>query len=91
MQNKEKKILISWADIEERCFIVQMNLEELLFNFDCLSVYRKFLEDKIIEKLYKLIDYINNDQPQFNVFTRLYNEFLLNLLHQIQLLHLKNM
>ena len=80
MQNKEKKILISWADIEERCFIVQMNLEELLFNFDCLSVYRKFLEDKIIEKLYKLIDYINNDQPQFNVFTRLYNEFFIELI-----------
>lgn len=56
-----------------------MNLEELLFNFDCLSIYRKFLEDKVIEKLYKLIDYINKDKPQINGFMRLYNEFYLEL------------
>jgi predicted AAA+ superfamily ATPase len=56
-----------------------MNLEELLFNFDCLSIYRKFLEDKVIEKLYKLIDYINKDKPQINGFMRLYNEFYFEL------------
>ena len=58
-----------------------MNLEELLFNFDCLSIYRKFLEDRVIKKLYKLIDYINKDKPQINGFMRLYNEFYFELVH----------
>lgn len=56
-----------------------MNLKELMLNFEALAVYRNLLEDKVIKKLYGLINCLDGDKPELNGFIRLYNEFFFQL------------
>lgn len=59
--------------------MTEMNLKELVLNFEVLAVYRNLLEDKVIKKLYGLISYLDGDKPELDGFIRLYNEFFFQL------------
>jgi hypothetical protein len=47
--------------------------------FDSLSIYRNLLENKALNKLYELLDYLNQEKIDLSYFTNLYNDFFLKL------------
>ncbi len=57
---------------------------------ECLSVYRNLIDDKVVGKLYALIEYLWSNNINLGSFVKLYNEFYFELASNNPELSLKN-
>ena len=60
---------------------LENNINELRLVFEALSIYRQALSDKILNKLYILIDYIYKGNSELCEFINKYNSFYNALTH----------
>jgi predicted AAA+ superfamily ATPase len=55
--------------------MIGANVRQYKILLEGLSVYRNILEDDVVNRLYKLLNYINSQESKIDEFIKLYNNF----------------
>jgi len=71
----KRRIIISIGSIRRSIIMISNKIRRMKINLESLGIYRNLLKDSVIEKLHKLINYLDKNENTISEIINLYNDF----------------
>lgn len=76
----KRRIIISIGSIRRSIIMISNKIRRMKINLESLGIYRNLLKDSVIEKLHKLINYLDKNENTISEIINLYNDFYYELM-----------